>query len=201
MRGLSDQYCNKPMRSGVKALIRKAVICMIIVSCAGWPARHMVAAEPAPPEYQVKAAFLYQFIKFIEWPPQAFRTGHDKVIIGVLGEGPMGRALAAVQGRMAKGRPVAIERYRNVADLDYCHVLFISSSMDDQLPAILKRIKGWSLLTVGDVEGSARRGAMINFISVEDTIRFEVNVEAAQRANLRISSELLGLAQVVHGVP
>lgn len=189
------------MGSGVKALIRKAVICMITVGCAGWSVRHAVAAEPALLEYQVKAAFLYQFIKFIEWPPQAFRTGHNKVIIGVLGEGPMDRAVAAVQGKMAKGRAVAIQRYRKVADLDYCHVLFISSSMDDQLPTILKRIKGWSLLTVGDVEGSAMRGVMINFITVEDTIRFEVNVGTAKRANLRISSELLGLAQAVYGVP
>ncbi|MBI2882439.1 MAG: YfiR family protein [Candidatus Methylomirabilis oxyfera] len=174
---------------------------MMIVSCVGWSVRRAIAANPAPPEYQVKAAFLYQFIKFIEWPAQTFSTGHDTVIIGVLGEGPMERALAAVQGKTAKGRTVAIERYKTVADLDYCHVLFISSSMDDQLPAILKRVKGWSALTVGDVEGSARRGAMINFITVEDAIRFEVNVGAAKRANLRISSELLGLAQVVLGVP
>lgn len=174
---------------------------MMMVGCAGGQARHAIAADPAPPEYQVKAAFLYQFIKFIEWPPQTFSTGHDKVIIGVLGEGPMQGALAAVRGKTAKGRTVAIERYKTVADLDYCHVLFISSSMDEQLPTILKRMKGWSALTVGDVEGSARRGAMINFITVEDTIRFEVNVGAAKRANLRIGSELLGLAQAVHGVP
>jgi hypothetical protein len=186
----------------MNALIRNVVICMIIVGCAEGYARLAFAAAPVPPEYQVKAAFLYQFIKFIEWPPQAFSTGHDKaIIIGVLGEGPMQIALAAVQGKMAKGRPVAIESYKTLADLDYCHVLFISPSMDDQLPAILKRIKGWSLLTVGDMEGSARRGAMLNFITVEDMIRFEVNVEAAKRANLRISSELLGLAQVVHGMP
>lgn len=189
------------MRSDMRALIRKAVICMMVVGCAGGQARHAIAADPSPMEYQVKAAFLYQFIKFIEWPPQAFRTGHDKVIIGVLGEGPMDRAVAAVQGKKAKGRAVAIARYKTVADLDHCHVLFISSSMDDQLPSILKRLKGWSTLTVGDVEGSTRRGTMINFITVEDTIRFEVNVGAAKRANLRISSELLGLAHAVHGVP
>jgi hypothetical protein len=189
------------MRSDLKPLIRKAVICMMVVSCAGWPARHAFAADPRSPEYQVKAAFLYQFTKFVEWPPQAFRTSHDKVIIGVLGEGPMERALTAVQGRVVKDRLVEIERYKTVADLDYCHVLFISSSMDDQLPTILKQLKGWSALTVGDVEGSARRGVMINFITVEDTIRFEVNVGAAKRANLRIGSELLGLAQAVYGVP
>ncbi|MCZ7626657.1 MAG: YfiR family protein [Candidatus Methylomirabilis sp.] len=188
-------------RSGLKPLIRKAVIGMMVVGCTGGPVRLAGAADPAPPEYQVKAAFLYQFVKFVEWPSQAFRSGHNQVVIGVLGEGPMGRALAAVQGKTAKGRVVAVERYKTVAELDYCHVLFISSSMDDQLPAILKRMKGWSALTVGDVEGSARRGVMINFITVEDTIRFEVNMEAAKRANLRIGSELLGLAQAVHGVP
>lgn len=172
---------------------------MMVMGCAeGW-VRPAVSADPPPLEYQLKAAFLYQFVKFVEWPPTAFLTSRDKVIIGLLGESPMKAALAAIEGKEAKGRQVRVEVYKTLDDLHYCHVLFISPSMDDRLPAILKRLRGWSSLTVSNMDGFARRGGMINFVTVENKIRFEVNVKAAERAHVRISSQLLRLASLVHG--
>lgn len=157
------------------------------------------AASPPPLEYQVKAAFLYQFIKFIEWPPQTFQATRETVVVGVLGESLMTSALPPIEGKEAKGRRVVVKQFKGVEELEFCHVLFISSSAEGHLGSILKTLKGSSTLTVSDMDGFARRGGMINFIVVENKIQFEINVEAAERANLKISSQLLRLARVVQG--
>lgn len=154
-------------------------------------------AQPLPLEYQVKAAFLYQFIKFIEWPPQAFRAPNHTICIGVVDGSPISSALQAVEGKEAKGRRVVVKRFKTLEDLDFCHILFISTSMEGRVAEILERLKGTSTLTVSEIDGFARRGGIINLITVEDKVQFEINVEAAGRANLQISSHLLRLARIV----
>lgn len=154
-------------------------------------------AQPAPLEYQVKAAFLYQFIKFIEWPPQAFRLPNQTICIGVVDGSPISGALQAVEGKEVKGRRVVVKRFKTPEELEFCHILFISAAMADHVPEILERLKGTSTLTVSEIDGFARRGGIINLITVEDKVQFEINVEAAGRANLQISSHLLRLARIV----
>lgn len=159
---------------------------------------NVLPAEAAPPpalEYQVKAAFLYQFIKFVEWPPQTLRD--NTIIIGVLGNSPVANALAGIEGQEAKGRTVVVKRFKTLEDLEFTHILFISPDAAGRLKEIQKRLEHSSTLLVSDVEGFARSGGMINFIMVGNKIRFEINVEAAEQARLRISSQLLKLARII----
>jgi len=111
----------------------------------------------------------------------------------------MASALQSVEGKEAKGRRVVVKRFKGLEELEFCHILFISSEMEGRMAEILDRLKGASTLTVSDIDGFARRGGMINFITVENKIQFEINVEAAERAKLQISSHLLRLARIVSG--
>jgi len=160
---------------------------------------HGADAQSPPLEYQVKAAFLYQFSKFVEWPPQAFQNNQYTICIGVVDGGPMVSALQSIEGKETKGRRVAVKRFKTPEELAFCHILYVSPAMESRLAAILERLKGTSTLTVSDIRGFARRGGMINLITIEDKIQFEINVETAEKANLQISSHLLRLARIVSG--
>lgn len=182
-------------------LIRILLVCLLLMvsSVDGMLPIRITHAQPSPIEYRVKAAFLYQFFKFVEWPSQAFHATNQTICIGVVDGGPMANALQSVEGKEAKGRRVVIKRFKEPEELEFCHILFISSGMEDRMGEILDRLKGTSTLTVSDIDGFARRGGMINFITVENKIQFEINVEAAERAKLQISSHLLRLARIVSG--
>lgn len=182
-------------------LIRILLLCLLLVAGGvdGLQSTKNTYAESASLEYQVKAAFLYQFFKFVEWPPEVFHTPNRTVCIGVVNDGPMASALQSVEGKEAKGRRVAVKRFKKLEDLEFCHILFISSESEGRLAEILEKLKGTSALTVSDIDGFARRGGMISFITVENKIQFEINIEAAERANLQISSHLLRLARIVPG--
>lgn len=160
---------------------------------------HRADAQSPPLEYQVKAAFLYQFSKFVEWPPQAFHNNQYTICIGVVDGGPMVNALQSIDGKETKGRRVTVKRFKAPEELEFCHILYISPTMEGRLAAILDRLKGSSMLTVSDISEFARRGGMINLITVADKIQFEINVDVAEKANLQISSHLLRLARIVSG--
>ncbi len=149
-------------------------------------------------EYQVKAAFLYNFAKFVEWPADALSDSAAPIVVGVIGEEQFSEVLAqTVAGKTVNGRELVIRRGKVGQDLRNCQLLFISSSERKYLPQILGSLRGSSVLTVGETEPFARLGGVINFFVVEKNVRFEVNVDAATRARLRISSKLLALARIV----
>jgi hypothetical protein len=156
-------------------------------------------AEAAPPrEYQLKAVFLFNFAQFVEWPPQAFPDAQAPLVIGVLGRDPFGAYLdETVRAETVNERPLVVQRYGRVEDIHTCHVLFISASETDRLEQILASLSGRSILTVADTEGFGRRGVMIRLMTVENKIRLRINLEAAQAANLRLSSKLLRPAEIV----
>jgi hypothetical protein len=148
-------------------------------------------------EYQIKAAFLYNFVQFTEWPTNAFENTNRPIVIGVLGTDPFGRILDdLVRGEIVRGRKLVVERYQRVEDVKSCHILFISRSEEPRLDRILDRLKGKPVLTVSDIEGAAYRGVMIRFLT-ESRIRLRVNLDAVQDANLTLSSKLLRVAEVV----
>ena len=149
-------------------------------------------------EYKVKAAFLYNFAKFVEWPQDAFRAPDDPFTICVLGENPFGNALAeAVKGNTLNGRGFIERHITNTQEAKACQILFISSSEHDQLRAIMKELTGASILTVADTRGSAQQGSIVDFMLQDNKVRFEFNTDAAERAQLKISSKLLSLAKIV----
>lgn len=153
-------------------------------------------AEAANLEYEVKAAFLFNFTKFVEWPPRAFSSGSSPIVIGVLGENPFGDVLeTTVKDQELYGRPITVKFFNSGEDLKSCHLLFISGSERRAAPDILKQLRQSSVLTVSDMDDFIENGGMIRFIKKENKIRFQINEAAVKgEGNLKISSRLLSLA-------
>lgn len=167
--------------------------CALLASGPG----HAAGGE-SPGEYQVKAVFLYNFAQFVEWPPEAFADANAPLVIGVLGKDPFGPDLdATLRNETAGNRPFVVRRYTDVAEIDVCHILFISSSEADHFGEILKALDGRSILTVGDTEGFARRGGMIRFVTERNRIRLRISLGSVTSSKLTISSKLLRLAEIV----
>jgi len=149
-------------------------------------------------EYRVKAAFLLNFARFVEWPPQEFKNATDPIAICVVGQNPFGSALEeAVTGKRVEGRTFLVRQLSSGQPVTGCQLLFVSASERNRLRAILGEIKIDGVLTVGDTDTFASEGGMINFKIEAGRVRLQVNVEAAEGAKLRISSTLLSLAQIV----
>ena len=169
------------------------LLALIAVATASRPA----APQSAPPEYEVKAAFLYNFTKFVEWPPEALAAG-DPVVVAVVGEDPFGRALERVfQGKTVQEHPVVIRRFEHLDDVQRCHVLFVAAPESGRTAAILKLLGAQPVLTVGDGDDFVRRGGIIAFGMEGNKVRFQINLDAAERVGLKISSQLAKLATQV----
>lgn len=152
-------------------------------------------------EYQIKAAFLFNFIKFVEWPTDGFTHRSTPITLGVLGKDPFGTALDSLDGKTVKGRRLVVKRSASLQDLQCSHILFISSSENGHLPQIVEALNNSSVLTVGEAARFTRVGGIINFVIKKNKIRFEINVDAAERAGFTISSKLLKLATVIRNRP
>lgn len=156
------------------------------------------AQSSSPTEYEVKAAFLYNFGKFVEWPADDSAGADDTFDICVLGRDPFGDVLdETVEGKSLRGRKLVVRRIGQTAEGLNCHILFISSSEERNLGYILSVLQGRSVLTVGEMRRFAQRGGMINFRIEENRIRFEINLGAAESAGLTVSSQLLKLARII----
>ena len=156
------------------------------------------AAAQEANEYEVKAAFLYNFAKFVEWPNNVSPDPNAPMVIGILGKDPFGGELdRAIEGRSVNGHRLAIKRFSTLEAYQYCHILFVSSSERNNLARILAHIGNSSVLTVSETERFAQIGGIINFTTIENRIRFEINRAAAERVGLKISSRLLSLGRVV----
>jgi hypothetical protein len=151
----------------------------------------------SPLEYQVKAAYLYNFAKFVEWPATSADAGKP-FLLGVLGHDPFGPALdETVEGKTVHGRAVAVRRISSAAEARTCDELFIGAGEIKRLPEILQALQGRSVLIVGESRDFVLSGGMIGLVKEDDKVRFEVNTAAAERARLRVSSQLLRLARRV----
>jgi len=153
------------------------------------------AQTASPSEYQLKAAFIYNFAKFIDWPAEAFKDDRSPFIIGILGDDPFGNNLErTVAGKMINTHPITIQNFREAGDATKCHLLFISNSKKEQLPEIIKKLHGATVLTVGETERFVETGGMINFVNEDKKVRFQINDDATKAAKLKLSSKLLSLA-------
>lgn len=167
----------------------------IILALTG-PAVRSGAQEAASAEYRIKAAYIFNFAKFVEWPAATFPTHDTPMTLGVLGRDPFGSDLEKILGnKTIAGRRVRIKRMEESKPVEHCHVLFISSSERKRLPQLFENLQNSSVLTIGETDQFTRLGGMINFFKQENTIRFEINVQAAQKAGLRISSKLLHIGK------
>jgi hypothetical protein len=184
----------KRMTTKCSHWIAALVVCLIVGGA--WNAR---AQLPVDREYLIKAAFLYNFLKFVEWPTDVLPEGARTISICVIGEDPFGDALDSLKGKSVQDKSVEIKRVQALQDLKACHLLFISSSAKARLGEIMEAVKGTSLLTVSELERFTERGGIIRLFLERNNVRFEINVDIAARARLKMGSRLLSLAKIVKG--
>jgi YfiR/HmsC-like len=157
-------------------------------------------AQAPATEYEVKAAYLLNFGKFIKWPESAIPSGTDKFSICVLGDDPFGNVLnTTVRDEKIDGKPVIARRIGRSQDITGCQVLFISRSEEKQFRKLLQSFSKSAILTVSDMPGFMDHDGMIQFTLVNNRVRFEVNLDSVQEAGLTLSSELLKVASFVKG--
>lgn len=145
------------------------------------------------PEYRLKAAFVYNFILYTQWPAEVGGT----VTLCVHGADPFGKEIDGLHGKVAAGRGIAVQRKPAGESLRNCQVVFITASVIDTLPRLLESLRGQPVLTVADSPGAMRRGVALNMNVVQDKVTFEANLQAARSAGLGLSSNLLRLATEV----
>jgi hypothetical protein len=149
-------------------------------------------------EYQLKAAFLYNFAKFVEWPSGVFKTLKDPIVLCVLGHNPFGYALEdVIRGKSIEGRALVFRQVADAQGANACQILFVASSEGKRFRTLAADLKPTGILTVGDAQGFATEGGVIDFKLDGGHVGFEINVNAAEHQQLNISSKLLGLAQIV----
>jgi hypothetical protein len=150
-------------------------------------------------EYEVKAAFIYNFTRFVEWPTNSFESTNSPIVIGILGKDPFGKILEnVIKDETVKNRKLELKRYSKIEDItSNCHILFISKSEESKLPQILKYLEGKDVLTVGDFEGFAVGGGIIRLLTYEDKVKLRINLATAKRTNMVISSQILRAAEII----
>ena len=164
------------------------------------PLRGEIADEGR--EYRVKAGFLFNFAKYVEWPTNALPQTNSEIRIGVLADDPAAPILQEVlAGKVANGRPIKVVLLKSVSALPDCHIFFLSRAERGRVDEVLARARGTTTVTVGEVDQFAHRGGIINFVRQNDAFRFEVNLSGAEQAGLKISAYLAGMATVVKPRP
>lgn len=157
-----------------------------------------IARAQAVSEYQVKALFIYNFAKFIEWPPETFSNSHDPITVCIAGQDPFGSEIdQAVKGKTVNSRELVIKRIGKSDDTKGCQVLFVGSIEKKHIKSLLSSVGTSNVLSVGENDGFPDMGGVIGFAMEGNKVRFDVNLEAANRAHLKISSKLLSLARSV----
>ena len=177
-------------RSHLKFVI--AAVCLTIVPSG--------AGGQSATADDLKAAFLFSFAKFVEWPPDAFPTANAPLTFGVVGDDFVGHSLdGLVHGKAINGRPLQVNRLKDGDDLTRIHMLFVRGSDESRAADVMKRLSGSTVLTVSDLKGFCELGGMIRLFVEDNHVRFEVNLDAAEQAHLTVSSRVLTLAKTVRG--
>lgn len=178
------------------AFLRTTVIAVAILIAALLPQSAFAQSEPKG-EYALKAVFLYNFCRFIDWPKSAFASPNEPIIIGVIGEDPFGSLLKeAVQGETSRGRAIQIEHYSKPDAIGHCHLLFVSHSEAGRMEKILSSVNGKSVVTVGETDAFLDRGGMIALTADKNRVRLHINPSLLRAASLDVSSKLLRVADV-----
>jgi hypothetical protein len=181
----------------MRAIPRRITAIALLVGLTGWGP---VAADSSPrsPEYLIKAAYLYNFAMFVDWPPHAFASPDSPIVVGIVGRDPFGWVLdQTVENKRISKRRITIERLQPQQDLTHCQILFIDQSEGARVADLAQRLHDLPILIVDDAVDGGRRGGAIDFIVNDNRVGFAINRNAARRAGLTISSKMLGLARAV----
>ncbi len=204
------EFTSKPVSSGTIASRRRisrpglrSLFLQVIIFSSVFNFPRALPAQLRPPsEYELKAAFLFNFAKFVDWPPNTFAGPDAPFLVCVLGTDPFGGALDnALRGKVIAEHPASVSRIKRVADINGCQILFVAASESHLLPEILAKIRGQFVLVIGETDDFASSGGAIQFTLEENRVRFFINPDAAGRAGLKISSKLLALAKIVRDAP
>ena len=171
----------------------------IIVAGAvlAWLIAPFQAALASQSEYALKAVFLYNFCRFIDWPESAFASPNEPLTIGIIGDDPFGSLLnEAIEGEKYHNRPIRIDHFRTPGEIRRCHLLFISHANAGRLDPILAAVAGKSVVTVSETEDFLNRGGMITLTTEQNRVRLRINPDALTAANVAVSSKLLRVAEI-----
>ncbi len=155
------------------------------------------AQNPISKEYQVKAAFLFNFTQFVEWPQNALLNDDTPLVVGVLGENPFGSYLEEIiNNETVESHPLTIQYYSEVSAIENCHILFVGADKMEEMELMSDSFKSKNVLTVGDTDDFIYRGGVIRLFIEKGKIQLQINIKAAKASELKISSKLLRLAQI-----
>jgi len=213
LKGDKRQSC-RIVRMRIRAY-NLMVLALVLLMAAIAPT---VKADPVTSsEYQVKAAFLYNFIKFADWPGEDTADSNEPIIIGIVGKNPFGDAFKPIENKRIKERQVIVKQFKGLGEQEKsgekdkdeidkqieairkCQLLFICSSERARFKETVNLVKDYSVLTVGDTQGFLDSGGIIKFVMKENKVRFEISITAANRAKIKVRSQLLRLAKKVVG--
>ena len=188
----------------VNVMLKRLGILIVALSVSlSWAPEALAQASDASDssEYLIKAGFIYNFAKFVEWPAAAFPQPDSPIVIGILGTDPFGNLIdRVVENKKIGARGLVVKRLKwgtDPKDLKDCKILFVGASEKAHLDDLVQMVKSLPILTVGETPGFAERGGVIRFVLEDNRVRFEINVEAAHQADLTISSRLLTLARII----
>jgi YfiR/HmsC-like len=182
-------------------LARRRLASVVVLSAVVALAPRLSGQAVKPTEYEVQAAYLSNFGRFVEWPARSTAAEREFEVC-VLGQDPFVPLLdAALKGEVIRGVPMVAKRVNGVSDAAGCRIVYINPGKDARLKAILDGFKGMSVLTVSDNPGFTKQGGMIQFVLEGNRVRFEINLAAAQQAGLTLSSELLKVAVAIRRAP
>lgn len=183
-------------KAGGNALVRCAIFFFFFLPECFSPG--LLFAQNRPTEYQVKAVYLFNFARFVEWPAENGAGKDGTFVVCVLGDDPFGTFLdTTLAGETVAGRNVVAQRITKPQEAAACRILFVSTSEESHLKELFEVIAKKSVLTVSDIPQFAQRGGMIGFVTDEGKVRFEINLTSATDAGLTLSSDLLKVATVV----
>lgn len=158
---------------------------------------HSLGQSKATTEYQLKAAFIYNFTRFIDWPPDAFNSADAPFIIGILGKDPLGTYLDdLVKDEKLDNHTITVQRFSDLKEINQCNILFIpaeeATKINKQIPSINRR----GILTVSDISDFSKWGGVIRFFKEENKLRLQINLTEAKAGQLTISSKLLSISSI-----
>ena len=189
------ERCSRRARLG-RAWLSCLAVCSVVLASVASPQPKTAS------EYEIKAAFLYNFGKFVSWPADEIKDSEKPFVLCILGQDPFGPLMdQMVLGKPVQDRQLAVRRPTTAAETNGCNILFISQSEKERVSSVLQALDARSVLTVSEVDQFLEHGGIINFRNDQNKIRFDINVTAAERGKLKISSQLLKLARRVVGRP
>lgn len=175
------------------------LVLAICVACAQPTLAQQVQQPTINREYMIKSAYLYNFGRYVRWPVGSFQNAQSPLVIGVLGSDPFGNTLEIIAGqKRVEGRRIVVQNFESIDQYTRCHILFIVRSVNEEkLVEVIERLSGSNVLLVGETPSFTKLGGVISFFVKQNKVRFEISVESAKRAGLKISSKLLNLAKLV----